>query len=252
MAALELRGLVRAFGALRAVDGVSLSIPSGTFTSIIGPNGAGKTTLYNVITGRLRPTEGQVLFRGEEITGLPPHLIARRGLARSFQLTNVFMEMTVFENVRAAVIAHRGAGHRWFQDVEADTAIAEETWGLLEQVGVAEVAHTPCRALSHGDRRVVELGIVLALEPSLILLDEPTAGMNPVESTRIVSLLQAIQRSTGKTFLLTEHDMKVVFSVSDRIIVMHQGRVLADGRPDAIRADEEVKRAYLGGVVLRA
>lgn len=249
---LELRGLSRSFGALRAVDDVTLSIARGSFTSIIGPNGAGKTTLYNLITGRIPPSGGRVIFEGRDITGLAPHQIARLGLARSFQITNVFMGMTVFENVRAAVIARRQAGRRWFQSVDADREIAAASWAILQQLELTEVAHLPCRALSHGDRRVVEIGIVLALEPSLILLDEPTAGMNPVETTRIVSLLQSIQRATGKTFLLTEHDMKVVFAVSDRIIVMHQGRVLADGSPDQIRADEQVKQAYLGGVVLPA
>ncbi len=251
-AVLELRDLVKAFGALRAVDGVSLAIQPGTLTSIIGPNGAGKTTLYNLVTGRIRPSHGHVLFQGEDITGLAPHQVARRGLARSFQITNVFMGLTAFENVRAAVIAHLGAGSHWFGPVEKDRAIADRTWTLLEQVGIADRAHLPCKALAHGERRVVEIGIVLALEPSAILLDEPTAGMSPTESARIVELLQGIQRSTGKTFLLTEHDMKVVFSVSDRIVVMHQGRVLADGLPDAIRANDEVKRAYLGGVVLSA
>lgn len=250
--ALELRDLSRAFGALRAVDHVSLRIASGTFTSIIGPNGAGKTTLYNLITGRIPPTSGQVLLHGQDITGLAPHRVARRGLARSFQITNVFLGLTPYENVRAAVIAQRGLGRRWFGSVDGERTLAERTWALLEEVGIAStgLAHVPCRALSHGDRRVVEIGIVLAIEPSVILLDEPAAGMNPAESARIVHLLQTIQRATGKTFVLTEHDMRVVFSVSDRVVVMHQGSVLADGSPSAIRANEEVKQAYLGGVTI--
>ena len=245
---LELRNLTKSFGALRAVDGVTLEVRAGTFTSIIGPNGAGKTTLYNLISGRVEPGAGRVLFHGRDITGWPPHRIARIGLARSFQITNVFPGMTVFENVRAAVLAHRGASHRWFEAVEADRSISDETEALLGQVGLGDAADVPCRALSYGERRAVEIGIVLALEPSLILLDEPTAGMSPSESVRTVNLLQSIQRATGKTFLLTEHDMKVVFAVSDRIVVMHQGRLLADGLPAEIRANEEVKRAYLGGV----
>ncbi len=246
---LELRHVVRSFGAVRAVDDVSLTVRRGSLASIIGPNGAGKTTLYNVVTGRLRPDAGQVLLRGEDVTGLPPHAIARRGLARSFQVTNVFMGLSVFENVRAAVSARRGAARRWFADVESDGALRDETRLVLEQVGLAALAGRPCRTLAHGDRRVVELAIVLALEPEVILLDEPTAGMNPQEAQRIVSLIRQLQRETGRTFLLTEHDMKVVFSVSERIIVMHQGRILADGAPEEIRGNADVRRAYLGGVV---
>jgi len=247
--ALELRNVSRSFGGVRAVDDVSLAVRSGTLTSIIGPNGAGKTTLYNLVSGRLRPDAGRILLRGEDVTGLPPHAVARRRLARSFQVTNVFMGLSVFQNVRAAVIARRGAGRRWFADVESDRSLREDTQRLLAQVGLAEQAPRPCRTLAHGDRRIVEIAIVLALEPNVILLDEPTAGMNPHETLRIVALVRDLQRETGKTFLLTEHDMKVVFAVSERIVVMHQGRVIADGAPDAIRGDAEVRRAYLGGVV---
>jgi branched-chain amino acid transport system ATP-binding protein len=247
---LELRDVSRSFGALRAVDHVSLAVRAGSLTSIIGPNGAGKTTLYNLISGRLRPDSGRILLKGEEILGLPPHAIARRGLARSFQITNVFPGLTAFANVRAAVIARTRASRRWFADVGADASLRGRTDAILEQVGLGAVADRPCRSLSHGDRRVVEIAIILALEPDVILLDEPTAGTNPQETARIVGLIQELQRETGKTFLLTEHDMKVVFSVSERIVVMHQGRILADGAPDAIRGDLSVRQAYLGGVLV--
>ena len=160
------------------------------------------------------------------------------------------MGLTAFENVRAAVMAHRRAAVRWWRPVDGETALNEEAMQILDLVGMAQAASRPCKTLSHGDRRVVELAIVLALEPEVILLDEPTAGMNPGETERIVQLIRRLQQETGKTFLLTEHDMQVVFAIAERIIVMHQGRVLADGLPDEIRRDEEVKRAYLGGLVV--
>ena len=247
-ALLEIRELTRDFGRLRAVDNVDLDIQEGELTAIIGPNGAGKTTLYNLITGRFRPTKGSIRFMGEEISRLSPPDILRRGIGRSFQITNVFPSLTVLENVRIAAIVRMGRHRRWFRGIEGDEELHEACVQVLRMVGLESLWDRPVHSLSHGDRRLVEVAIVLATGPRLVLLDEPTAGMNPEETRRMVELVRRLHQQTGMTFLLTEHDMDVVFSISQRIVVMHRGRVLADGTPEQIRANPEVRAAYLGGV----
>jgi branched-chain amino acid transport system ATP-binding protein len=247
---LELRDVRKHFGAVRAVDGVTLQLRRGEIVALIGPNGAGKTTLYNVISGRLRADAGTVRFHGQELVGLPTHAVVRRGLARSFQITNVFPGLSVLQNVRAALIARHRRTLDWWHPVAHDQGLNAEAHAILAQVGLAPVAHRLVSALPHGDRRVVEIALVLALDPSVVLFDEPTAGLTAEESRRVVALIRDLQSRTGKTFLLTEHDLAVVFAVAERILVMHQGRLLAQGSPAEVQADQEVRRAYLGGVTI--
>ncbi len=247
---LEVRDLHKHFGAVRAVDGVSVQVRRGEIVALIGPNGAGKTTFYNVVTGRLRADSGSVRFAGQELVGLPPHAIARRGLVRSFQITNVFAGLTALRNVRAALTARQQRTYDWWRPVDADVALNREARILLARVGLAPVADQLVRTMSHGDRRIVELALVLALDPAVILFDEPTAGLNPEDSQRVVTLIRELQAETGKTFVITEHDLAVVFSLAERILVMHQGRLLAQGTPAQVQDDREVRRAYLGGVTV--
>jgi len=246
---LETRGLVRRFGELVAVQDVSLQVPRGEFRSVIGPNGAGKTTLFNLITGVLPPTEGSVRFAGEDVTRLPPHERVARGMGRSFQLTDVFGGLTVRENVRLAAQAARDEGFspsEWvmrptgaFDDVLADAE------AVLEQVDLADRADERAAALAYGDRRRLEIGIVLATDPDLVLLDEPTAGMSREETAATMALVDDVL--ADRTLLLIEHDVDLVLDVSDRVTVLDRGSVLASGTPAEIAADDDVQAAYLGG-----
>ena len=245
---LETRDLTRFFGKLAALNKVNLAINEREVTSLIGPNGAGKTTFYNAITGRFVPSSGRILFKGKDITGLPPHKIVKRGIARSFQITTIFKELTVLENVRSAVIARSAARMNVFKSVNSYGALYEESMRYLRLVGLEEKKDELCSTLSHGDMRVVEIGITLASEPDLVLLDEPTQGMTPEETKRMVNLIKELSRETKTTFFIIEHDMNVVFSISDRIVVLYYGSILADGPPEAIRANIKVKEAYLGGL----
>ncbi len=247
---LDVRDLRKHFGAVRAVDGVSVQVRRGEIVALIGPNGAGKTSLYNVITGRLRPDAGSVRFGGRELVGLPPHAIVRRGLVRSFQITSLLPGLTVLQNVRAALLARQRRMFEWWRPVAEDRALNQETHAILARVGLAAAAGRLVSTLPHGDRRVLEIAFVLALDPEVILFDEPTAGLDPEESQRIVNLIRDLQRQTGKTILITEHDLAVVFALAERILVMHQGRLLAQGTPAEIQGDPEVRRAYLGGVAV--
>jgi branched-chain amino acid transport system ATP-binding protein len=245
---LETHDLRKAFGALVAVDDVSIQVQAGTIHSIIGPNGAGKTTFFNLLSGNLEPTAGRVVYKGKDITRLPLHRSAHIGIGRSFQITNLFPNLTALENVRLACQALgkdnfsflRPAGH--FKQYE------QRAWAILQQVGLAERALMPARTLPHGDQRKLELGIILAADPELMLLDEPTAGMAAEQVPELMALIKEIQSSGGKTVVLVEHNMNVVMSVSDRITVMHQGQVLAEGTPAEIAANETVQSAYLGGL----
>ncbi len=246
---LAVEGISRAFGGFQALSGVSLRVEPGEISAVIGPNGAGKSTLFNVITGHLVPDSGRVTFQGREITGLPPHTICRLGVARSFQRTNIFPRLTVFENVQTAVLSHeRRAFGLWTPARNLGRARA---MAVLEDVGLAHRAGEPSGSLSYGDQKQLELGITLALDPALLLLDEPTAGMSPQETRTSVALIERIARNRRLTVLFTEHDMSVVFSVARRIRVLHQGRILAEGTPDEIRRNDEVKRVYLGEGAIR-
>ena len=241
---LEVRGLSKNFGGFMAVGGVSFTVPRGSISAIIGPNGAGKTTLFNLITGHLEPDEGRVVLKERDVTGIAPHDLCRLGMGRSFQRTNIFPRLTVYENIQAAYVSHRGRGFNMFTPVER--LYRGETESLLEAVGLLEKAHETSGFLSHGNQKQLELGITLALEPEILLLDEPTAGMSATETRESIRLIERIAADRGLTLLFTEHDMEVVFSIAHRITVLHQGRVIADGAPADVRRDPEVRRVYLG------
>jgi branched-chain amino acid transport system ATP-binding protein len=245
MAILTTEGLVKNFGGLRAVDGLDLRIEAGKLTSVIGPNGAGKTTLFNLITGMIRPDAGRVRFRGEEVTHLPVHQIVRRGISRSFQILNLFNELTLRENVWLGVQAQQGHGPELHIRAETLSGVRAETERLIEEVGLASKAHLPVKLLSYGDRRLLEITLSLTTQPTLLLLDEPMSGLMSEDRTRVAEFMRDLARRV--TLLVVEHAMDVVLSISDHIVVMHQGRLLAEGAPDAIRANAQVQEAYLGG-----
>ncbi len=241
---LEVRALTKSFDGFLATAGVSLTVPRGSVSAIIGPNGAGKTTLFNLITGHLVPDSGDVLFKGQRITGIAPHRLCRLGMGRSFQRTNIFPRLTVYQNIQAAFVSHRRRGWNLFSPVER--LYREETEALLVSVGLLGKAGEISGFLSHGNQKQLELGIALALEPEILLLDEPTAGMSAPETRESIGLIERLARERGLTLLFTEHDMEVVFSIADHITVLHQGRVIADGAPADVRHDPEVRRVYLG------
>jgi branched-chain amino acid transport system ATP-binding protein len=243
-AILEVRDLAKRFGGLRAVDGVDLTVREGERRAVIGPNGAGKTTMFNLITGHLKPDTGTVRFAGDDLTGKPTYRIARAGIGRAFQITSIFPGLTVFRNVQLGFLAASGETARPFGAVAERHA--GEVQEILEDVGLASVATERAGNLSHGDQRALELAISLALSPSLLLLDEPTAGMAPEETQRTMRLVRRIADERGLTLLFCEHDMDVVFDTATQVLVMHQGRVLADGPPHDVRSDPEVRRVYLG------
>jgi branched-chain amino acid transport system ATP-binding protein len=241
---LEVRALSKSFDGFRALSDVDLTVAEGRVAAVIGPNGAGKSTLFNLITGHLQPTAGRVLVAGRDITGMAPHRICRMGLGRSFQRTNIFPKLTVFENVQAALLAHQGRGRNFWSRSEA--LCREESSSLLVSIGLADRARAIAGTLSYGNQKQLELGIALASDPRILLLDEPTAGMSASETHEAIALIGRIAKDRGLTLLFTEHDMAVVFSIAEQVAVMHQGRIIADGRPEAVRADAEVRRVYLG------
>ncbi len=243
---LETRDLSKHFGGLRAVDGVNLSIRAGHLHSIIGPNGAGKTTLFNLLSGALRPTHGQVLLRERDITALPPHRIAHLGLGRSYQITNIFPTLSVFENVRVAAQALGADNFKWLADADRFTRYADRARAALDDTGLARVATLPALSLSHGDKRKLELAILLAQDPAILLLDEPTAGLATEQVPEFMALVDRVRKAGNKTVVLVEHNMSVVMSLSDRISVMHQGQLLAEGTPAEIASNPAVQKAYLG------
>jgi len=241
---LEVRGLAKSFAGFQAVSGVSFRVPRGSISAIIGPNGAGKTTLFNLITGHLRPDAGEVVLLGRDVTGTAPHDLCRLGVGRSFQRTNIFPRLTVFQNVQAAFVSHRGRGWNLFTPMER--LYRDDTEALLASVGLSDKAAEVSGFLSHGNQKQLELGIALALEPELLLLDEPTAGMSATETRESIALIERLAHERKLTLLFTEHDMEVVFSIAQRLTVLHQGRVIADGAPDEVRRDRDVRRVYLG------
>jgi len=241
---LDVRDVRKSFDGFQAVGGVSFTVPRGSISAIIGPNGAGKTTLFNLITGHLTPDGGRVLFKERDITGIAPHDLCRLGMGRSFQRTNIFPRLTVYQNIQAAFLSHRERGWNLFTPVER--LYREETETLLESVGLSEKAGEVAGFLSHGNQKQLELGLALALEPELLLLDEPTAGMSAAETRETIRLIERIARERHLTLLFTEHDMEVVFSIAQRVTVLHQGKVIADGTPEEVRQHHDVRRVYLG------
>jgi branched-chain amino acid transport system ATP-binding protein len=241
---LQVQSLVKSFGGLVALGGVDLAVEAGEFRAIIGPNGAGKSTFFNTMTGLLRPDSGRVTFEGRDITGEPPHRVARRGVARTFQITSVFPDLSALENVQVALLAH--ARRSWSMWSQARALGADRAHELLALVGLDGNAAKPAGMLAHGDQKRLELAIALAGEPRLLFLDEPTAGMAAQERLEAIRLVHRIARELGLSCVFTEHDMAVVFAVATRITVMHQGRVLAEGTPAEVRARPEVQQVYLG------
>ena len=240
---LRTERLTRAFGHLVAVNAVDFEVPAGQLRAVIGPNGAGKSTFFKLISGELAPTSGRVIFDGEDIAGLPHFAVSRRGIAKSYQVTTIFRHLSVFENVRLAVQCRRTVLDCWHR-ADRLPGVAEAARAVLMQVELDAKAAEPAAAIGHGLQRHLELAIALACEPRLLLLDEPTAGMSPEETERTMRLIRRV--AAGRTVILVEHKMKVVMEVSDRITVLHQGQILADGTPDEIRADARVQRVYLG------
>jgi branched-chain amino acid transport system ATP-binding protein len=245
-ALLETHNLRREFGALVAVYDVNLQVKVQTLHSIIGPNGAGKTTLFNMLSGNITPTAGKIFFKGQDITRLPIHKTAHLGIGRSFQITNLFPNLTVLENVRLANQALGRDNFKLFRSHRSYKGYEERSWAAIEQVGLVDRAFSLARTLPHGDQRKLELGMILAADPELLLLDEPTAGMASEQVPELIELIQKVQEAGQKTVMLVEHNMNVVMQVSDSITVMHYGQVLAEGSPDEIAANEEVQNAYLG------
>jgi len=241
---LEIRALSKSFGGVRAVDRVSLVLPPGEIRALIGPNGAGKTTLFNMLTGQLRPDAGEVRFKGRRLSGLAPHAVWRRGVSRTFQITATFSSLTALDNVRIARLSHARSTYALLR--RASRLETDASQALLEQVGLGDQAARPAAVLAYGDLKRLELALALANDPELLLLDEPTAGMAPAERGALMALTSSIARRRGLSVLFTEHDMDVVFTVADRIVVLHQGRVIAEGAPGEVRADPEVQRVYLG------
>jgi len=241
---LEVSGISKSFGGFRAVFDVSLTVHTRQIAAVIGPNGAGKSTLFNLITGHLQPDSGTVRLDGRDITGAPPYRICRMGIGRSFQRTNIFPQLTVFENLQAAYLVHHGRGRNFW--TRADALYLEETAALLNSIGLVGQERTVAGTLSYGNQKQLELGLTLASGPAVLLLDEPTAGMSANETHETIRLLERIADERGLTLLFTEHDMEVVFSIAQKIAVLHQGRIIAEGRPQDVRGDPEVRRVYLG------
>ena len=244
---LRAEGLRKLYGEFCALDGVTLAIHAGEFVSIIGPNGAGKSTLVNVLTGVLRPTAGAVTFRGRDVSGLGPARLARLGIARSFQLVQVFPDLTVLETLQAAVVARLGRAARLFASLAADRAVREEAREVAELFGLGPKRHVPARHLPQGDKKLLDVASAFALRPQIILLDEPTSGVSTADKTAIMETLVAAAKRIGvQAIVQVEHDLDLVFAYSDRIVALHEGRVLADGPPAAIEADRRVVDTVIG------
>lgn len=241
---LETKGVHKDFKGLKALADVNLEVAQGERHAMIGPNGAGKTTLFNVITGTYRPTRGRVYFKGRDVSGFKPTRLARMGMGRSFQITSTFQRQSVFQNIRMAIMSRRGIRFNMFQPVDRLREVTREAEEMLARIDLAGERDVPAGLLSYGKNRSLEYSLAMATDPDLILLDEPTAGMSPDETRHAVELIRRL--TEGKTVVVVEHDMDVVFSLADRITVLHYGAVLATGTPEEIRENQAVKDAYLG------
>ena len=241
---LETKAICHDFSGLQVLMEVNLDVKEGERHAIIGPNGAGKTTLFNVITGTYKPSEGQVFFKRKEVTGFPPHKLVRLGMGRSFQITSTFTWLTAFQNIRMGILSKRGIRFNFFRFLDEMDDITRETDAVLKRINLDGERDIPANMLSYGKSRSLEISMALATDPDLVMLDEPTAGMSVDETHNAVELIRRL--TEGKTMVIIEHDMDVVFSLADRITVLHLGEILASGSPDEIRDNQAVKDAYLG------
>lgn len=246
MVILKSEGLAISFGGFKAVDGVDLQVDKGDIHALIGPNGAGKSTTFNLISGYYRPTRGKVLFNDKNITKMPAYKRCHLGLVRSFQRASIYPKLTVYESVLMAFLSFRGLTQKFLKP--ARNLLSEEVERALMDVGLSEAAHLRGESLSHGDKKRLDLAILLGADPQVIMLDEPTAGMGPEESKATVDLIRNLAVERKLTVLFTEHDMPVVFDIASKITVLHQGKVIGDGEPEQVRASEEVQKVYLGGL----
>jgi len=242
--ALRVKDLSKDFSGLQVLNGVTLDVLEGERHAVIGPNGAGKTTFFNVVSGMYKPSGGTIDFLGRNIGGMPAYKVARLRLSRSFQITNIFSRMTVYENVRSAIVSKFNRRLNWVSMLSSYKGIARETDRVIELVGLDDVRNVPASELSYGRQRHLEIALTIARDPVLVMLDEPTAGLNSEESRQAVRLIRQV--TEGRTLMMVEHDMDVVFNLADRITVLNNGSILATGRPDEIRENAEVKKAYLG------
>jgi branched-chain amino acid transport system ATP-binding protein len=242
---LRVENIHKSFDNFVAVNGAELTVGKGELVAVIGPNGAGKTTLFNLITGQLKPDKGQVLFNDEDMTRLPTYEICRKGIARSFQIANIFPRLSVFRNVQVSVLSEQGQSNRLFSPAQG--IAVEETSRILEGVGLLDKAENVAGSLSYGDQRILEIAIALGNEPELLILDEPTAGMSPEETSATMALIKRLAETRGLTILFCEHDMDVVFNTAQSIMVMHYGRTIVQGNPHEVKANRDVQEAYLGG-----
>jgi len=242
---LRVENLTKTFDGFLAVNKASLAVEKGDVIAVIGPNGAGKTTLFHLITGQLTPTSGAIYFKDENIAGLAPHQVCRKGISRSYQVVNIFNRLTVFENVQVAVLSRRRQTYNLFQP--AKTMAVEETRRILDSVGLLGKERMTSGILSHGDQKVLEIAIALGNRPELLILDEPTAGMSAEETDITLQLMKQLSGEMGITVLFCEHDMGMVFSIASQIMVMQQGRSIIQGSPDEVRGNQQVRQAYLGG-----
>jgi len=243
---LNIEGLRKSFGKFVAIDGIDLNLRSNVITSLIGPNGAGKTTLINLVTGSLRPDKGKILFKGDDVTRLPPDKMVKKKITRSFQVMNIFPRLTVFQNVELPILPILGKSRAWYTGANNYPDVTEEVNKILDGVGLLDKRDILAGELSHGDQRLLELGIAIAPRPELCFLDEPSSGTNPTESARALELIKRLSAKEKITFVIVEHDMDVVFYLSDWIVVMNRGQILAEGEPGQIRENKEVLEIYLG------
>ena len=242
---LQIKNLSKSFDGFLAVSDAHLKVEKGDVVAVIGPNGAGKTTLFHLITGQIAPTSGTISFKGQDIGGLAPYLVCRRGISRSYQVVNLFNRLTVFENVQVAVLAHRKKTFGFVRP--AKNLVVAETCEILASVGLLDKQDMLSVTLSHGDQKVLEIAIALGTRPELLIMDEPTAGMSPEETAMTLKLMNKLSAELGLTVLFCEHDMGMVFSLADQIMVMHQGKTIVQGSPDDVRGNQLVRKAYLGG-----
>jgi len=242
---LHVESIVKSFDGFMAVNGATLKVEKGDVVAVIGPNGAGKTTLFNLISGKLAPTAGNIWFKDENIAGLAPHRVCRKGIGRSYQVVNIFHRLTVFENVQVAVLSRRKKTFNLFKP--AKLMAVKETRKILDSVGLLDKAEMISGTLSHGDQKVLEIGIALGNRPELLILDEPTAGMSPEETAVTLRLMKRLSGELGLTILFCEHDMGMVFSIANQIMVMQRGGTIIQGSPEDVRSNQLVREAYLGG-----